>query len=154
MSDDKIMIHEILEAVGKEPKTKKKVQILKNTDCSALRLILRGGLDRNIKWILPPGTPPNFKPDDAPKGLQLASIHQQVDKFYLFVQAGIDSGRCKDLKKAKREQIFVQMLESLHAKEAQLLIDMKDQDLNYKGLTPHLINEAFPGLIPTDGKWN
>ena len=110
MSNDPVMIHEVLEAVGNQPSIKKKVQILKNMDCPALRHILKGAFDSNVKWLLPPGTPPNFKPDDAPAGLQFQSIHQQTPKFYLFVQAGVDSGKCPDLKKAKREQIFVQML--------------------------------------------
>ena len=153
MANDTVMIYEILEAIGKQPSIKKKIQILKNMDCPALRHILKGAFDPNVKWLLPPGTPPNFKPDDAPAGLQFQSIHQQTPKFYLFVQAGVDSGKCPDLKQAKREQIFVQMLESLHAKEAQLLIDMKDQNVRYNGLTPKLINEAFPGLISETGKW-
>ena len=152
MADDKIAIHEILEAVSKEPKTKKKINILKNTDCMALRIILQGAFDKNIKWLIPPGTPPNFKADDAPKGLQLSSIHKECLNFYMFVQAGVTSGKCQ-LQQHKREQIFVQMLECLHKDEAKMLIEMKDQRFAYKGLTPHLINEAFPGLIPEEGNW-
>ena len=153
MANDRIMAWEVLEAVGKESSVKKKVRILQNMDCPALRHILKGGFDPNVKWLLPTGSPPNYKPDDAPAGLQLQSIHQQTPKFYLFVQAGVDSGKCGNLSQSKREQLFVQMLESLHAKEAQLLIDMKDQNIKYNGLTVKLINDAFPGLIAETGKW-
>ena len=41
--------------------------------------------------------------------------------------------------------MFIQMLESLHADEAKLLIAVKQKELNklYKGLTSDCVKEAF-----------
>jgi hypothetical protein len=48
----------------------------------------------------------------------------------------------------KRETLFVQLLESIHASEAKLLVRAKDKDMkNIPGVTKKLCQEAFPGLI-------
>ena len=41
--------------------------------------------------------------------------------------------------------MFIQMLEGLHASDAEVLIAVKDDKLNntYKGLTANLVKEAF-----------
>ena len=45
----------------------------------------------------------------------------------------------------KREMMFVQMLEGLHADEAELLVAAKDKRLHrkYKGLSDNVVKEAF-----------
>ena len=52
-----------------------------------------------------------------------------------------------NLKQAKREQIFIQMLETVSADDASLLLAMKNKKSPYKNITKSIINEAFPGLI-------
>ena len=47
----------------------------------------------------------------------------------------------------KRERIFIDLLESLHAKEAEVLVLAKDKKLKYKGITGKLVSDAYPGLI-------
>ena len=48
-----------------------------------------------------------------------------------------------------REAMFVQLLESVHSSEAELLIRAKDRILHKKlmGITRKLCQDAFPGLI-------
>ena len=45
----------------------------------------------------------------------------------------------------KRETMFVQMLEGLHADEAKLIVAAKDKRLHqvYKGLSANVVKEAF-----------
>ena len=47
--------------------------------------------------------------------------------------------------KTQKETMYIQMLEGLHAEEAELLLGIKDKNLNkkYKGLTSALVKEAF-----------
>ena len=52
----------------------------------------------------------------------------------------------ENLTKIKREQIFIQILETVHREDAKLLIDMIAQK-GYKGLTVKQINEAFGNII-------
>jgi hypothetical protein len=46
---------------------------------------------------------------------------------------------------ARREMMFIQMLEGLHQDEANLLVVAKDKNLSkkYKGLTASAVQEAF-----------
>jgi hypothetical protein len=61
--------------------------------------------------------------------------------LYYFVE-GADGNK---LSKTKKETMFIQMLEALHADEAKLLIAVKQKELNklYKGLTEECVKEAF-----------
>ena len=47
----------------------------------------------------------------------------------------------------KREKMFIDMLESVHPKDAELLLAMKDKKILAKSVTRKLIQEAFPNLI-------
>ena len=47
----------------------------------------------------------------------------------------------------KRENLFIGILEAVHPDDAKLLLAMKEKKLPYSGLTPKIINEAFPELI-------
>jgi predicted Mrr-cat superfamily restriction endonuclease len=58
-----------------------------------------------------------------------------------------------DVAKFTREKIFVDILESVHPTEAQLVLDMVfKRKQTADGLTPKLILEAFPGLFPLTKK--
>ena len=51
----------------------------------------------------------------------------------------------------KREQIYIQTLESMYKPDADLFIMVKDKRIDqkvYKGLTEALLREAFPGFLP------
>ena len=56
-------------------------------------------------------------------------------------------GKGSMLQPMKRETMFVNLLETLHAEEAELLVLAKDRKLKYKGITKKLIQDALPGLI-------
>ena len=66
-----------------------------------------------------------------------------IRKFYLYIEGGHAS-----LTQLRREQLFIQMLESLHPKEAEVVIQVKDKKLNYRGLTYKLVKTTFPEILP------
>ena len=108
----------------------------------AFRDILRINFDQDVICLLPEGEPP-YKKDDAPKGYQYQSLHKAYREFTYFFKGGKGSA----LPPVKRESMFVNLLESLHADEAQLLVLAKDRKLKYKGITKKLIQDALPDLI-------
>lgn len=91
------------------------------------------------KFLLPEGEPP-FRPNPNPIGMTPAIFQQEINKFYVFCRA--------DLTAAKRETIFVQLLEAIHPSEAKVLLAIKDQTLTklYPNITRKLVAEA--GFIP------
>ena len=48
--------------------------------------------------------------------------------------------------KPKRERLFIELLESIHPKDADLVVSMIAKK-SIKGINRKLIDEAFPGLL-------
>ena len=131
------IIEEVAKAKNKEAK---KATLIKH-DNGALREILRYTFDPNIKFLLPPGNPPyNSLVDEQPNPTYLYGL---VRKLYLFVEGGNDN-----LKPARREYLFIELLESIHSTEAELLLQVKNKKLKCRGLTYNLVKETFSDLLP------
>ena len=131
----------ILEDVAKaKNKKEKKEVLLKHGDNGALKEILKYTYDPNIKFLLPPGNPPyKSEVDETENPTYLYGL---VRKLYLFVEGGNPN-----LKSQRREYLFISLLESIHPKEAEILLQVKDKKLKCNGLTYNLVKETFPRLI-------
>jgi hypothetical protein len=132
---------EFLEKVGKLKKTEQKIEALKANDSFELRVILQSGYDPNVKWALPPGIPP-YKPNDLVD--QEHVLLKECQKLTYYIQ-GFHEG----LNQIKRETMFVQLLENVAPKDAELLCTLKDKK-PIKGITIQHVKEALPGLIPNE----
>ena len=51
------------------------------------------------------------------------------------------------MKAYQREKIFLDILESVHPGDAELLVQMINKKLEVKGITKKLVQEAYPNLI-------
>ena len=134
-----IGIAEILIKISKMKKTEEKVNALKENDCLALRIMLQAAYDPNVTFALPPGAPP-YKPNDMPD--QEHVFRKEADKVKYFV-----NGFYPNLKPTKREMMFVEFLERIDPKDAEMLVSAKDK-VKIKSISLKHINEALPGLIP------
>lgn len=133
--------HSIFERVGKAKTRKEKVAVLQEHSSAALKAILGYTYDPHVVFLLPDGDPP-YKPLEALD--QEGRLVQQVKKFYLFVDG--PTATQKNLKQQKREQIFIDLLETVHPDDAKVLLGMKNRRLEYRGLTRKLVAEAFPTI--------
>ena len=133
------LMHEILTKVNNAKDKPAKIAVLKKHDSVPLRQVLKGAFDPNIIWDLPEGTPP-FNRNDAPAGTEHTTLHQEARRLWHFVK-----GADENLKKAKKEMMFIQLLEGLQEDDADLMIAVKEKSLNkrYKGLTDAVVKEAF-----------
>ena len=134
-------VHEILQKVSQSKTRKERVDLLKTHDTIALKDVLRGTYDDVIQWNLPIGTPPYTpnRPESTP-----SSLHRQHRYFKYFVKGLRES---ENLNKIRRERMFIEMLESVHPQDAELLLCMINKKQLVKGLTKKLVQEAFPNLI-------
>ena len=127
-------------------KTKsERVDILRRNDSQALRGILRMNYDTSLVLALPEGSPPH-KSSNRPEGLGDTTLKASARGWYVFVKEA-----APNLHQAKRETLFISLLESLDCKEAAILVKAKDRKLEL-GLTKKVIDEVFPGLIKSEGK--
>ena len=108
------LLHEILIKVNNAKDKSKKIDVLRENDSVPLRQILKGAFDPKIKWDLPEGTPP-YKVNDAPAGTEHTTLHTESRRLWHFVE-----GADQKLSKSKKEIMFIQMLEGLHADDAKL----------------------------------
>jgi len=133
------LLHEILIKVNNAKDKPKKIEVLKSNDSVPLRQVLKGAFDPKIEWDLPPGNPP-YQVNDAPAGTEHTTLYTEAKKLWHFVK-----GADEQLSKTKKEMMFIQMLEGLHKDDAELMIAVKEKELNkrYKGLTDAVVKEAF-----------
>jgi len=145
MKEDNTMryetFHDIFVKVGKAQTRKEKIAILQEKSSPTLKAILGYTYDPNVIWALPDGDPP-YNESEALD--QEGRLVQESRKFYLFVKGNTEQQR--NITSAKREQIFITLLESLDPNEAKVVLAMKNRKLPYKGLTRKLVAEAFPTI--------
>jgi hypothetical protein len=134
-------IAEYLESVSKMKKKEDRIAALRKSDGFPLRTILQGAFDPRIKWLLPEGTPP-YKPNELVD--QEHVLIRESRKLAYFVEGGHPN-----LKQLKREAMFIELLENCAPADAKLLCAIKEKTLPWKNINVELVNEAFPGFIPT-----
>jgi len=135
------LVSEILDAASKARSKAKKVEILQEYDSPALRAVLIWNFDETAKSMLPEGDVP-YSPNEAPKGTDHNRLTSEYKNLYHFVKGGNDS-----LAPLRRESMFIQLLERLHAEEAEVICLTKDKRLEEKfSLTKEVVAEAFPEI--------
>ena len=117
-------------------------KILLENQSNPLKELLKYAFHPDIKFVLPPGAPP-YKTIGSPDEYNPTYLYPNIRKMYLFIEGGHEG-----LTTLRREQLFVQMLESLHPTEAKVLVQVKDKKLKFRGLTYKLIKETFSDILP------
>jgi hypothetical protein len=139
-----LMIHEILDAVVKAPTRDEKAAVLKKHDCLALRDVLRGAFDDFIVWELPKGSPP-LNNKLSHEGLPPSNLMRRTAELAYFCAKGPGV----NIRPDRREKMWLAILESIHPKDAEVLIAMKDKKLHtkYKTVSKTLTQQVWPNLI-------
>ena len=142
------LVHEILEAVDSERVKAKKVNLLRQHGDDSFKMVMIWNFDPSVVSVLPEGSVPYQPVDtaelaDKDKGVpSRTTIRNAANGFYRFVKGGDDQ-----LNKIKRESLFINLLETLPQKEAEILILAKDKRLQTQyGITKELVSEAWPEI--------
>tara|TARA_B100001059_G_C17572638_1_gene445741 strand:+ start:16 stop:492 length:477 start_codon:yes stop_codon:yes gene_type:complete len=133
------LLSEVLDKVHKAKTKDKKVAILQEFDTEPLRMVIKSSFDPNIEWEMPSGAVP-YQANEAPIGTEHNVMRRECKKLYRFIKGGDPA-----LPRAKKETLFIQMLEGLHKSEAEMVVNAKDKKLHqvYKGLSAAVVKEAF-----------
>jgi hypothetical protein len=149
-------------------KTKqKKIDILKEYECDAIKSILIWNFDESIVSLLPEGDVPYADANDQTvysgslsdnlrkeasggesatgqdlDGRGRTSLRREYQNLYHYVKGGNDS-----LTSIRREMMFINLLRGLHPREAELVILVKDKKLTDKyKITRDIVGEAYPDI--------
>ena len=160
-------IFEILELVSAQKTNAKKVEVLQNYEHASVKTIFVWNFDSSVISLLPPGPVPygetnaqttfagtlseNIAKEAAGgesatgqdlDGRNKTSIRHEYQNFYHFVKGGNN-----ELSTTRREMIFINMLQGLHPKEAELLCLVKDKDLDSKyNVSLENVKQAYPNM--------
>jgi len=141
-----LTIGEILQKVKVAGSKLDRIKILKDNDSKQLRDFLRLAFDPSVKLDISENVlyTPNPKPigfGDTTLKTQLTKTNSRPGGFYMFFHKNTPR-----LRQAKREILFIQLLEGLDKQEAAFLVEAKNKKLDV-GLTRKVIDEVFPGLL-------
>ena len=103
-----------------------------------------GAMHPDIKFAIKKA--PNYKKEAVPEGLGYNHMTDALSKIYLFMENNPRTPPA--LTDKRREELLLQLLESLEPREADIYIAMMLKDLKVPYLTSKLVNEAFKGLLP------
>jgi len=141
-------IPEILTKIGNLSSYKDRVSALRNACLQnpALTKCIKFCYRSDIIWDLPEGVPP-YNPLLLPDEWGYNRLPSEVRKFQYFVTGN-------GLRSVKREQMFIELLESVSKEEAEFILQVKDGDIKIKNITKKLAVEAFPDIFANDPEVN
>lgn len=137
----KLTIAEVLQKVSNAKTKAEKINILHQYNTDTLRSLLIWNFDESVISLIPNGEVP-YNVNYAPIGTEHTNLEHESRLFLHFVKGGNDN-----LPQSRREQMFIQMLEGLQEKEAEVLSLVKDKQLGKKyKITKVCVQEAFPQI--------
>jgi hypothetical protein len=160
-------IFEVLELASKQKSNAKKVEVLKTYEHDSLKSIFIWNFDDSVISLLPEGEVPyanaeeqsvysgtlseNLKREslggESATGQDLdgrgkTSLRREYQNLYHYLKGGNDS-----LTTIRREMMFINLLQGLHPKEAEVLILTKDKNLTSKyKISFENVKEAYPDI--------
>ena len=140
----RLLIPEIFEKVDKAESIEQKKALLIQHNSPVLQDVLRINFHPEVKMQLPEGDPPYNKDKMPPLGLADTNLYKEMRRFYTWISPP------PNLNKIKRESLFIQLLESINLKEAELVCAIKDKKLEqiYSSISEDLVRQTFPQLLP------
>lgn len=160
-------VFEILELASKQRSNAKKVEVLRTYEHDSLKSIFIWNFDETVISLLPDGDVPYANADDqsvysgtlsenlmreasggeSATGQDLnargrTSLRREYQNLYHYVKGG-NAG----LSTIRRETMFINLLQGLHPKEAEVLILTKDKKLTDKyKISFENVKEAYPDI--------
>lgn len=137
-------IYEVFDEFKKAKNKVDRIAVLRKNDTKALRDVLIGAFHPSIQFTV--DKVPDFRRVSMPPGMSYDHMSGALSRIYLFM-AG-NSRVPEGLTEKRKNEILIQILEALEEQEADVFISILKKDLKVPYLTPALIDEAFPDLLP------
>ena len=160
-------VFEVLELASKQRSNAKKVEVLKTYEHDSLKTVFIWNFDETVISLLPEGDVPYANADEQSvysgnlsdnlmreasggesatgqdlNGRGRTSLRRDYQNLYHYVKGGNSS-----LSTIRREMMFINLLQGLHPKEAEVLILTKDKILTNKyKITLDNVKEAYPDI--------
>ena len=162
---------EVFHLASKQRSKAKKVEVLKRYEDPSLKALLIWNFDESVISLLPEGEVPYTGYDEqtsysgtlttkitqdirrmhetgsfsmgATDNQGRTTIRREFKNFYHFLKGGNDG-----LNSIRRETMFINILQGLHPLEAEIVVLVKDKNLEEKyKITKEIVSEAYPDII-------
>ena len=120
-----------------------RIEVLRRNSTQALYGVLLMTFHSGYEWLIKE-LPKNYKVPDVLPGSAFSSISQELRKFYMFRKG---DPTAEKLTQQRRDEILLQILESLEFREAEVVIGIFKKDLGVKGLDRKIVKEVFPNML-------
>jgi hypothetical protein len=143
-----LLLPELFEKVSGTKNEAERIQLLRShKNAPTLKYVLALNFDPQYEFDLPKGEPP-YKRSPHPVNMAETNFYAESKRLYILIKN--HPRRPKNIKRLQVENIFIQMLEGINGIEADMLIALKDKQLQkkYQGLTEGLVRKAFPEILP------
>ena len=138
-------LYEIFDEFESCGNKKQRMEVIGKNLSQTLVDVLKFTFHPDFKWKVKE-LPENYRvPNDILPGITYDSLNSQLRRLYLF-QIGNETS--DTLSEKRRNELLVQMLESIEPREAEVLLGILQKDLGVKGLDYKFVKEAFPNLLP------
>ena len=160
-------VFEILELASKQRSNAKKVEVLKTYEHPSLKSVFIWNFDETVISLLPEGDVPYANADEQSvysgtlsenlkreasggesatgqdlNGRGRTSLRREYQNLYHYVRGGNNG-----LSTIRREMMFINLLQGLHPREAEVLILTKDKKLTDKyKISQEVVAEAYPDI--------
>ena len=136
-------IPEILKECEELKTSKERVAFLKSNDTTTLRQIVYSAFHPDVDFIFPK-TRPDYTVNPGPVGVCETHLYREARKLKYFITKFVSP----QTKTYKLENTFIEMLESVHETEAELLLQIcVDRKLKTK-IKYKEVQQAFPEMLP------
>lgn len=136
-------IYEVLDEFKAVKTKQERIEVLRKNDTWAMKTILQAVFHPNVKFNI---KVPEYNKVDVPPGMSYDHMTSALQRAYLFQEGHPRTPPA--LTDQRKNELLIQILESLEPKEAEVFSNMLKKDLKTPYLTEALVNEAFQGLLP------
>ena len=138
----RLMISEVLQKAHNAKTKAQKIKILQDNNTPGLRSVFIMNFDESLQARVPLGEDVPYRKNEAPIGTEHTLLEKESKKLYRFFKGGDDG-----LKSLKIESMFIQLLEGLHASEAEVVVKAINKTLHKRyRITKATVQEAFPSI--------
>lgn len=138
-------IYEILDEIELASSKKDKIDVIGANLSPTLVQVFELAYHPQYQWLIT-DMPDDYKiPTNMLPGITASQLSAQLRKLYLFRKG---EPTAEKLTPQKRNELLLQILESLEPREAEVILGIFNKDLGVKGLNYKLVKEAFPNLLP------
>jgi len=138
-------IFEVFDEFEQATNKKDRMAVIERNLSKTLVQVFELAYHPNYEWLIKE-MPDNYViPNDILPGISRTQLSTEIRKLYMFRK---DDPTAEKLSPQKRNELLLQLLESLEPREAEVVMGIFKKDQGVEGLTYEFVKEAFPQLLP------